>query len=190
MRKPSMFQPLLVQIAKGLEKRSIPYMVIGGQAVLLYGEPRFTRDIDVTLGVGPDRLKDVLDLIRETGWQTLPDSPVDFVSRTMVLPCRDPRSDIRIDFVFSFSPYEAQAMKRAHQVQWEGQIVKYASPEDLVIHKIVAGRPQDLADVLSVFRKNRGLDRAYILKWLEDFSKALSQPLGQRFEEVLKQLDK
>jgi len=27
-------------------------MVIGGQAVLLYGEPRLTRDIDITLGIG------------------------------------------------------------------------------------------------------------------------------------------
>jgi len=25
-------------------------MVIGGQAVLLYGEPRLTKDIDITLG--------------------------------------------------------------------------------------------------------------------------------------------
>jgi hypothetical protein len=43
-----MFQQLLETIALGLEKRGIPYMVIGGQAVLLYGEPRLTRDIDVT----------------------------------------------------------------------------------------------------------------------------------------------
>ena len=43
-----MFQQLLETIALSLEKRGIPYMVIGGQAVLLYGEPRLTRDIDVT----------------------------------------------------------------------------------------------------------------------------------------------
>lgn len=27
-------------------------MIIGGQAVLLYGEPRLTKDLDVTLGIG------------------------------------------------------------------------------------------------------------------------------------------
>ncbi|MGC9445266.1 MAG: hypothetical protein ACP5E9_10130 [Candidatus Methanospirareceae archaeon] len=31
-------------------------MVIGGQAVLLYGEPRLTRDIDITLGLGVEHL--------------------------------------------------------------------------------------------------------------------------------------
>ena len=45
-----MFAQLLEQIALGLEERLIPYMVIGGQAVLLYGEPCLTRDIDESLG--------------------------------------------------------------------------------------------------------------------------------------------
>jgi hypothetical protein len=51
-----MFEALLVRIARGLDTRGIPYMLIGGQAVLLYGEPRLTRDIDVSLGVGPEEL--------------------------------------------------------------------------------------------------------------------------------------
>jgi len=32
-------------------------MVIGGQAVFLYGEPRMTKDIDITLGMGIDGLR-------------------------------------------------------------------------------------------------------------------------------------
>jgi hypothetical protein len=47
-----MFEQLLEAIARGLERLSIPYMLIGGQAVLLYGEPRLTCDIDITLGAG------------------------------------------------------------------------------------------------------------------------------------------
>jgi len=31
-------------------------MIIGGQVVLLYGEPRLTRDIDITPGVNIDEL--------------------------------------------------------------------------------------------------------------------------------------
>ncbi|MCK4251370.1 hypothetical protein KAX97_07970 [candidate division WOR-3 bacterium] len=44
-----MFQNLLKKIARSLEKTSIPYMVIGGQAVLLYGEPRLTKGFDRSL---------------------------------------------------------------------------------------------------------------------------------------------
>ncbi|MDF1536455.1 MAG: hypothetical protein P1S46_08155 [bacterium] len=58
-----MFQELIASIAASLNVRKIPYMIIGGQAVLLYGEPRLTRDIDVTLGAGVSWLP---DLCRET----------------------------------------------------------------------------------------------------------------------------
>ncbi len=61
-RGSSMFQQLLESIAQGLDARGLPYMVIGGQAVLLYGEPRLTRDIDITLGVGPERWRELLEM--------------------------------------------------------------------------------------------------------------------------------
>jgi len=51
-----MFARLLGKIATALNKDKIPYMVIGGQAVLVYGEPRATKDIDVTLGLGIEGL--------------------------------------------------------------------------------------------------------------------------------------
>jgi hypothetical protein len=46
-----MFEKLLSKIGLCLDKHSLPYMIIGGQAVLLYREPRLTRDIDITLEV-------------------------------------------------------------------------------------------------------------------------------------------
>jgi hypothetical protein len=41
-----MFEEILSKIGAILKKHNIPYMIIGGQAVLLYGEPRLTRDIE------------------------------------------------------------------------------------------------------------------------------------------------
>ncbi len=54
---------LLVDIAKALDELGLPYMIIGGQAVLIYGEPRLTRDIDITLGLTPDALPQVLEVV-------------------------------------------------------------------------------------------------------------------------------
>ena len=42
---------LLTRLAHALDEKKIPYMIIGGQAMLLYGEPRLTRDVDVTVGL-------------------------------------------------------------------------------------------------------------------------------------------
>jgi len=41
-----MFEQLLSRIAAELKRAELPYMIIGGQAVLLHGQPRMTKDID------------------------------------------------------------------------------------------------------------------------------------------------
>ena len=44
-------------------------MVIGGQAVLLYGEPRLTKGIDITLGVDLENLSKVIDMVKSIDLQ-------------------------------------------------------------------------------------------------------------------------
>jgi hypothetical protein len=161
-------------------------MVIGGQAVLLYGEPRLTRDIDVTLGVGTDRLAAVLELLSEIPLRPLPENPEAFVDRTMVLPALHDATGVRVDLVFSFTPFEREAIARARVVTLGGEQVSFASPEDVVIHKIFAGRPRDLEDVASIVRNQAALDRAYISRWLEEFDAAEDEPVFlRRFKAIL-----
>ena len=179
-----MFQQLLERIALILEHRGIPYMLIGGQAVLLYGEPRLTPDVDVTLGIGPDRLNDVLSIVEELGWKVLVNDPRAFVDQTMVLPCGDPGTDVRIDFIFSTSPYEQQAMARVRLVAIGETQVRFASVEDLIIHKMIAGRPRDLEDVRNVLIRNPQVSVEYIQHWLRRFEETLSQPYTHRFREL------
>jgi hypothetical protein len=179
-----MFEQLLEAIARGLERLGIPYMLIGGQAVLLYGEPRLTRDIDVTLGVGPERLSEVLEWVRGNGWQVLVEAPVEFVGKTMILPCLEPASGIRMDLIFSFSPYEQQALKRARRVPLSRAQVCFASLEDLIIHKVLAGRPRDLEDVRGILLKNPGFDLEYIHRWLREFDRSLGEKSLERFKEA------
>jgi hypothetical protein len=108
-----MFQELLTRVTKELNELCIPYMVIGGQAVLLYGEPRLTKDIDITLGVGIDGLEKVKNVIQRLNLRILVNNPEDFVQRTMVLPVMNKGTGIKVDLIFSFSPYEKQAIERA-----------------------------------------------------------------------------
>ena len=74
-----MFDKALARIGASLEKAGIPYMIIGGQAVLLYGEPRLTRDIDITLGVNIDQLEILLTLAQQISLKPLPEDVEAFV---------------------------------------------------------------------------------------------------------------
>jgi hypothetical protein len=182
-----MFGLLLEKIALALDDAKIPYMVIGGQAVLLHGEPRLTRDIDITLGIGAEKLDLLLQAVEATDLKTLVDPPA-FTTRTNVLPCEDPATGIRLDFIFSFLPYESHAIGHAQTVPMGNALVRFASPEDLIIHKMVAGRPRDLDDTKGVLLKNPDIDTKYIRRWLKEFSSALGRPLLRRFNAVLSEV--
>lgn len=177
-----MFERLLKKIAIRLKEGAIPYMVIGGQAVLLYGEPRLTRDIDITLGMSVSGLDKVKKIIKAIGLRILVEKEREFVERNMVLPTMDKKSGIRVDFIFSFSPYERQAIERGNEIKLGRTLVNFASLEDVVIHKVIGGRARDLEDVKSVLLKNPKYDSRYIGKWLAEFDKSL----GEHFLKVFK----
>lgn len=166
-----MIEKLLHNIAQTLDEKNIPYMIIGGQAVLLYGSPRLTRDIDITLGVDTDKFLLITRICRELGLNILPENPEDFVKETKVLPTDEPESKMRVDFIFSFTPYETQAIQRAQKVLINNYPVKFTSCEDLIIHKMIAARAIDIEDVKKILIKNKNsIDIEYIKRWLIEFN--------------------
>lgn len=102
----------------------------------------------------------------------------------MVLPCREPSSGIRLDFIFSTSEYERQALQRVQRRSIGKAEVRYASPEDVIIHKIVAGRPRDLEDIRGILLKGLGIDRAYVRRWLAEFDRSLEQDFTAQFSRL------
>jgi hypothetical protein len=83
------FKNLIIRIGQVLNTKTIPYMIIGGQAVILYGEPRLTRDIDIALGAGIESLPEFLDILKNLVLKPLPENLEQFVKQTMVLPAID-----------------------------------------------------------------------------------------------------
>jgi hypothetical protein len=177
-----MFQTLLAKLAGALDGAGIPYMVIGGQAVLLHGEPRLTRDIDITLGVDADEVHRVLEMGKGVGLIPSTRDVDDFVKKTNVLPLLEESTSVRVDLIFSFSSYEAQAIARAVSVRVLGSLVRFATAEDLIVHKLVAGRPRDLEDVRGILAHNKELDGEYLKKWLPTFREIVGKDLLAEFE--------
>lgn len=168
---PPDFSAFIARLAGALRARRLSFMLIGGQAVLLHGRPRLTEDIDVTLGTGPDGWTTVREICVELGLAPLPDSLEAFVRETFVLPARHPATGIRVDFIFSTTPYERQAIARAVQVDLEGVEVPFAAAEDLILHKLFAARPRDLEDAAGVVRrKGSDLDWTYLERWAREFA--------------------
>ena len=48
----------------------------------------------------------------------------------------------------------------------------FATAEDLIIHKLFAGRPRDLEDAVGVVqRSGAGLDWTYVERWVAEFAR-------------------
>jgi hypothetical protein len=91
-----------------------------------------------------------------------------------------------VDLIFSLTPFERQAIERARVVTIGDTPVRYATPEDLTILKVLAGRPRDLEDVRSILLKQRQVDAAYVRRWLRELQAGLDQDLTGTFEQLWK----
>ncbi|MCP5102369.1 MAG: nucleotidyltransferase family protein [bacterium] len=165
-----MFKKLIVAIAKAFSHSNIPYIILGGQAVLLYGEPRLTKDIDITIGLNIDAVDKIAAILKKIGVVPIPGDFQQFVKRTMVLPLINKESGIRVDIIFSFSEFERSAIKRANIVKIDDTDVHYVSLEDLIVFKVFSGRPRDREDVRLILIKNKKMDLSYVRKKLKELS--------------------
>ena len=118
----------------------------------------------------------------------LPKDAESFVLETMVLPTLDGKTGLRVVFIFSYSDYKKETLKRVNKVKIDDVYVNYASVEDLVIHKIISSRPRDIEDIKSVLLKNKELDESYLFRWLKVFSETLGDDLVEKFLKIKKEL--
>ena len=92
------------------------FCIIGGIALLRWGEPRFTRDVDVTLLAGFGRERDFIAPILSSGYR-IPDA-VEFALRNRVLLLESPQG-IPIDIALGALPFEAKMVERASSFEFE-----------------------------------------------------------------------
>lgn len=177
---------LLAALARSLGDR--PYMVMGGQAVLLYGDFRVTEDIDVTVALTPAETSTALSIAAAAGLRPLVADPEAFARETCVLPLRHDATGLRVDLIFSLTDYEREALARSRLVRVGDADVRFSGPEDVVLSKVFAGRPRDLEDARGILRRHQDLDLAYVRRWLDVLEPGSDRPLQARFEQLLRDL--
>jgi len=165
----------LADVAGHLEAASLPYMVIGGLANAVWGLPRATLDVDVTVWV-PDAMIDaVVNRLAEV-FRSLVDGPVEFVRRHRVLPLAHPNG-VRLDVIFGLLPFEEAAIRRAVPLEVGGRQVQFCTAEDLILHKVVSERPRDRQDAEEVVRRRAAeLDREYLDPRVRELADLLQRP--------------
>ncbi len=131
------------------------FCFIGGVAVQRWGQPRLTQDADLTLLTGFGKEEFFADSLLAKFSGRLPDTR-DFAVRNRVLLARTD-SGIPLDIAFGAYPFEERSVERASPWEWvSGHRLLTCSAEDLLVHKVFAGRDRDWADVEGILVRQHG----------------------------------
>jgi len=149
------------------DDRNWRYCVIGGLALLRWGEPRTTQDVDFALltGFGEEErfVREILDR-----FEPRIEKALDFALKNRVLLVAT-ASGVDIDISLGALPFEEEMTDRAEHFEFfPGLVLPMCTAEDLIVMKAFAGRPHDWRDIEGIVsRQGQRLDAAYVFRHLE-----------------------
>ncbi len=165
-------EDVLRKVVAFLEEHGYHYAIVGGIALSQWGVVRATYDIDIKVLVPDLNYSAARNALRtafpERARGHLP--PESLIVSAEI-------DGVTVDFLLALPGYEELIIQRAVQRDLGGWSAWVCSAEDLIIQKVVAGRPRDWSDVEALLIERRGdLDEAYIEEWLKQFAEALEKP--------------
>lgn len=164
------FEKTLKKIAKILQELKIPYLVTGGVAVVAWGRPRFTADIDVVIELKREKVKQLVQTLIKEGYidEGVVNEALKYQSEFNFI---DQEAGIKVDFwILKQDDFDQSRLKRRIAKKVLNQNVYFISPEDLILMKLLwhqqSQSTRQLEDIqsITVILKDK-LDFAYLRKW-------------------------
>ena len=164
--KKNSFARSVVKTIRFLEKEKVPYFVLGGLAVGILGEPRFTLDIDLDIFVERENLGIFLQRAKEGPFQFNVKEAA--VSAEKFGAFRLFCDGAQVDMILASTELEKSVLQRRKQAVLFGRKTFLPTAEDLILLKLIPGRPKDLVDVESICLRHKGrLDTGYLNRWAQ-----------------------
>ena len=150
----------LHRITADLTRSEVGFALVGGLAVSVRTEPRFTRDVDFAVAVSGDpQAEALIQRLRAIGYEVTALVEQDAVGRlaTVRLALADDTDGPVMDLLFASSGIEREIVAGADPLDLlPGLRVKVARVEHLIALKVLSRdderRPQDLVDLRALLR--------------------------------------
>lgn len=163
---------LLAHACRHLGSLGLDYLVTGSVATTVYGEPRFTNDIDVAIDLPLERVDEFCAGFPESDFYLSKPAVVAAIRQQRQFNVLHPTSGLKIDFmILTDSPFDLSRRQRARSLRVIAQVpTLFASPEDVILKKLtfyqLGGSDKHLRDISGVLRlQGPALDRDYIQDW-------------------------
>jgi hypothetical protein len=182
----------LKQIAAELARQRQPFALVGGLAVSVRGEVRFTRDVDVAVQVRDDQATErMVRELRASGYGIVALVEHDEAKRLATVRLRSP-SGVTVDLLTASSGIEPEIVARASAVDIDGVgALPVAQAEELIAMKVLSmndRRLQDRIDAMKLLEVNPGVDLERVradLRLIEERGFHRKQDLASKLLELL-----
>jgi hypothetical protein len=160
-----------VRLIELLEGEGIAYAFMGGIVVPVWGIPRATYDVDVTLLADDAAVRRFLRAAKQLGFEVDPPFETGFRDRLSGMDklrvewWTEGSRRVEVDVFLVTTAYQQAAFARRVRVRIDDREMWVLGPADLILHKLVAGRPKDLADVQNILAVQGFVDPDHLREW-------------------------
>jgi hypothetical protein len=174
-------------VIKVLERLGIPYMVVGGFAAIVYGEPRLTIDVDIVVDMKSEHIGPFVAGFPIPDYYVSEEGIRDSLQRCYPFNVIQPVTGAKVDVVpLPPDPFTRAAFERRQRLEYDqaGNTATFITPEDIVLAKLIAFQKTEsdkhLRDARGVLVTQWGrLDLGAIRRGAQDAG------VLDRFEEIL-----
>lgn len=157
-------KPDFRSVFRFLDASGIRYVIVGGIAAGLLGEPRATTDVDLITFLPSADLDRFISFARKRRIRLSGSAIRKRAYRDTFFRLRV--AGTQVDFLVGASGFEFDVVTRSTRTKLYGVSIPIASPEDLILMKLVSGRTLDWQDAKAVqLRHGDRLDTAYLESW-------------------------
>lgn len=157
-------EKVFVKVVSFLEKHRYPYLIIGGIAAGVLGEPRATGDIDIDIKIKKITINEFLKRLQEEGFAYDKIEVTKRIKETGTFKIW--YGGVHIDFLISSTKFEESALERYKRIRLFGIEANFPSPEDMILFKVIPARPIDKIDITNIVICHKDkLDTKYLLDW-------------------------
>lgn len=133
------------ELLKAFNDSDVKYLIVGGYAVMLYSEPRFTKDLDLWVEASEENAKRVYGALAAFGAPLTGLAPKDFASEGFFYQMGMPPA--RVDVLMSVDGLHFEdAWPNRQEASLGGVRAWFIGRQDLIRNKRAVGRHIDLHD--------------------------------------------
>lgn len=158
-----------------LDRVGIPYAIVGSFASGIWGEPRFTQDIDILIQLSVEQVKQLCDEFPNSDFYVSKSAAQEAVTQCGQFNVIHPASGNKIDFMIAGDgDWPAQQLERRRQLQvFPDHTASVAAPEDVILGKLIyyheGGSDKHLRDIAGILQISGNLvDRDYTAKFASE----------------------